>query len=303
MSATFARPLNDNELAHLFLVKVLGLPNNEATGTVAFRIRAAETLLREMEGKSTLTSVENRHPHFVDNNTRKALREQIFSDLIERKRIVDDEKIGLSKGGARPRTGVKKEKKAFIVTGLPASGKSSISAAISDVHGAYIVDPDYAKRKFPEYSFDFGASLVHEESSLVVNGDNDSPFADEPNLLEACVENRTNIVIPKIGYNVHSLRELRDDLLASGYEVHLTLVSLDRVCATKRALDRYINTNRYVPLSLVFDGYSNDPALTYYRSKEDTEWASIGKISTNVARGSRPVVIEGGANNPARIYA
>jgi hypothetical protein len=302
MSSTFARPLNDNRLAHLFLVKTLGFPNDIATGKTSIRIRAAESMLAEMEGKSSLKSVENRHQGYADEGARIGLRQRIFEELLQKKQLVSDEKITFGKGGAKPRSPIQKAKNAFIVTGLPASGKSSISSVISDKHGAYMIDPDFAKRKFPEYDFDFGASLVHEESSLVVNGSVDPKYADEPNLLEFLVSQGVNIVIPKIGYDLNSLRLLRADLISAGYDVHLTVVSLDRVSATKRALKRYTETNRYVPLSVVFDGYGNDPILTYYRTKLDPEWASTGKISTDVARGTSPIVIECGENNPAALF-
>ena len=50
-----------------------------------------------------------------------------------------------------------------------------------------------------------------------------------------------------------------------GYAIFLILVELDRLKATRRAFKRFLNTGRYVPLSLIFDSYANDPTLTYLK--------------------------------------
>ena len=63
-------------------------------------------------------------------------------------------------------------KQAFVLIGLPASGKSSIAVDIADKYGALLLDSDLAKRKLPEYKvYPWGASLVNAESSLIVFGD------------------------------------------------------------------------------------------------------------------------------------
>jgi hypothetical protein len=83
------------------------------------------------------------------------------------------------------------------------------------------------------------------------------------------------------------------------------LVSLDRKNATVRAINRFKLTNRYVPLSLIYDVYANEPILTYYRIKtfHDFEFKSIGKISNDVAIGNAPRFVEGNnKSNPAYLY-
>ncbi len=301
MSKTFARPLDHNLLAYRFLTEVLGLPADDPTGDKAVEIAKAETLIYTKREDPTISSKVNRHPCHQSDSDRKNLRGEIFKELITHERLPSDDDIKMGFGGARPAV-CKTDRQAYIITGLPASGKSTIANTIADRHGAFILDSDYAKRKFPEMKQEFGADLVHKESSIVINGSDRSPFDDEPCLFQYCVLNSYNIVIPKIGYEHKALEELRDTLISYGYQCHLTLVSLSRLASTKRAFLRFESTRRYVPLSLIFDGYSNDPILAYYRTK-NSGWASTGKLSTDVPIGSDPVFVEGSGENPAFAYA
>ena len=70
---------------------------------------------------------------------------------------------------------------------LPASGKSTIANSIADLYGAYIIDSDFAKRKIPEFGHEFGASIVHEESSIITFGSRKPKYNDEFSLYEFCV--------------------------------------------------------------------------------------------------------------------
>ena len=69
----------------------------------------------------------------------------------------------------------------------------------------------------------------------------------------------------KIGSNYESILTLIELLKANTYKVHLTLIELDRIIATKRALHRFKTTKRYVPLSLIFDTYNNSPSVAFYK--------------------------------------
>jgi hypothetical protein len=100
------------------------------------------------------------------------------------------------------------------------------------------------------------------------------------------------------------LLTLTDIYRSYGYKVHLSLVNLDRRKATIRAVERFIRTNRYVPLGMIFDDFGNDPILSYYilKSHYFDRFESFGSISTDVAIGERPIVIEYTANNPASLF-
>lgn len=302
MSAIFARPLSDNELTADFLKRVLGYKDCPATGDLAVKVTKAEVLLDKMASQDTLKRTNYRHPSYSRDTDRATLRQEIFEELVSLKRPPNDDDVTKGCGGAAPPEGVNilKERQAFILIGLPASGKSSVSNRIADEYGAYIVDSDFAKRKFPEFKNEYGAALVHEESALVTFGVKDALYSDEPNVIGYCISEEINMVIPKIGAETNSIRRLRDLLIKFGYEVHLTLVKADRLCATKRALQRFDTTTRYVPISLIFDGYSNDPILSYYYMYGDTEWASTGSVCTE----NNPTqLIEATKNNPAQLYA
>ncbi|MBR9793796.1 MAG: hypothetical protein GYB58_18795 [Gammaproteobacteria bacterium] len=306
MSAQYARLLDDYDLSVHFLTNVLGLDNASLVGLritdvdeLAQEIMANEKVVVATRSDSTLSSPRNRNRKYKNEDVRKELRLAILRELIKLDRLDDDDEIKLGNGGAKPRGEIGKSKDAFIITGLPASGKSGIVNFVADEFGAYVVDSDYAKRKLPEFNVSFGANLVHEESQVITFGTEDEK---DLNFFDYCVSKEHNIIIPKIGHDHVSLEQLRDKLIAFGYKVHLTLVSLDRCESTKRALYRYISTSRYVPLSLVFDCYANDPILSYYRTKTCEKWSSVGKISSNVARGSMPLLIEASERNPASLF-
>jgi hypothetical protein len=163
--------------------------------------------------------------------------------------------------------------------------------------------------KLPEFKDNpAGASLVHEESSVLTFGyfDNDKP-TDFKSLFEICCQSSYNIIIPKIGYNSKSINDFAKGLKTFDYTVHLVLVSLDRKKSTIRAVNRFNKTGRYVPLSLIFDGYGNDPILTFYRLKDNIygEGVSIdtfGKISTDVNIGEKPILLYADEKSPACLF-
>jgi hypothetical protein len=233
------------------------------------------------------------------------LRKKIVEELFELTRLESDDEIKLGKGGALPQTGIDCQKRAYIITGLPASGKSGVADKLADLTHSIILDPDHAKRKIPEYyRHNYGASLVHEESSFLISGGGhvpDIPMCFQP-LSVKCASKGYNVCIPKIGNTVESVERAVKPWKDRGYEVHLILVQLDRKLATIRALNRFRDTNRYVPLGLIFDGYSNDPLITYYRLKNKNEvqrtFESFGKLSTDVELNSLPKVMDVVGSSP-----
>lgn len=301
MSASYARPLVDNELTNQFLTRALGYKSSKETGDLAAKVAKAELLLATMSSEDTLKRTKYRHPYYRLDEQREQLREKILAELISNKRLPNDDDTAPGVGGVAPpdSVSIQRDRIAFILIGLPASGKSSVSNKIADNYGAFIVDSDFAKRKFPEFKEEYGAALVHEESTLVTFGLDDAQYKEEPNLLGFCISEGANVVIPKIGAKPDSIRKLRDLLLGYDYQVHLTLIKADRLCATKRAINRFSATNRYVPISLIFDGYSNDPILSYYYMQRDESWASTGVISTEQ---NPPEVVETSENNPASLF-
>jgi Zeta toxin len=292
MELNFARPLYTNELAFYFLKNTLGLDEKLAS-YAALRVMGAENNLLKMGLNSTLKSQDYRNYQYKSDESRVILRHSIFNELIVQKRLNNDDDIKSKVGGAQPIAALQSKKQVIILTGLPASGKSLIANTIADIYGAYIIDSDYAKRKLPEFEDnEWAASILHEESSLVVFGcESHEQYSQELSLYEFCISKGFNMVMPTIGDCHEKLRKTRDTLIEKGYKVHLILISLDRKESCRRVLNRFLDTKRYVPLGNVFDVYGNEPILSYYRTKNDKQWSSVGKLSTSELKEKGFVVV------------
>jgi len=289
----YCRPLDTNPLIRDFLRNVLQIKLKK--DALVVKIRQCENEIKTIsKEQSTLLSEAYRDGKHSSNDARWELRAQIVHELSTLKRLPNDDNIKLgpngAPGGALPHSDIQKNKQAFYIIGPPGSGKSTIGSQIADQNGAIILDSDYSKRKLPEYRTNFaGANIVHEESTAIIWAQEDRFYNKVPgdftSLSKFCISEGLNIVIPKIG-NILKDGILSDveRLKSAGYAVHLTLVSLDRRVATIRALERFEKKkgNRYVPLSLIFDGFANEPILNYYRCKNfhSAEFASFGKLTT-----------------------
>lgn len=282
------RPLTSNVLVEPFVNGVLKISDRIERKNAILKIGEAERQCSYFSQSSTLHNADYRDCDYKTSEQRELLREEILDDLKNNQRIENDDNICLGVGGAKPLTDVKSDSQLFYVIGLPASGKSGIANIIADYYGAYILDNDYAKRKLPEFSMNGGASLVHDESDeIVFNNKND-------NLLLFCLRNHYNIVVPKIGHNKRSVSEFCQMMSNCKYTVNLISVDLDRSLATQRAYYRFKDTQRYVPLSLIFDVYSNQPSLNYFKIKQENPSYINGyaQISTDVPKGSEPILLE-----------
>ena len=283
-----SRPLDNNEVVEDFLTHTLGLDYSadKKLKKIIAKIVDGEMGVKKfnLDGQ-TLSEKKMRIATWRDEGKRWELRERIVRELMTYQRIEDDEKIKMGSGGALPVSGVEAGKKAYIVIGLPASGKSGIAARIAEDNNAIIIDSDYAKRKLPEFdSHLYSASIVHAESSGIVHGfEANINSVGFKSLYEQCIEKSYNIVIPRIGQSPEGIIQLAKALKTNkGYEMHLILVSLPKRDATIRAIYRYAATGRYVPLGLIYDVYGNDPSHCYYylRCKFPLLFDSFGVLYT-----------------------
>ncbi len=300
MEKTYGRILSDSNHVDFFLRNSLHLDQLcNKKDYLKYVSEITSAAMQKTDGQDTLTKKSFRLPPYVDDVARVELRETIYTELIKKKRLVDDEKITLGRGGALPRTKCIKEKNAFYIIGLPASGKSEVSNILSDEFGAIILDSDFAKRKFPEYAAPFSASVLHEESSIVTFGGK-GEFAQEPSVLQYAVQGGYNIVIPKIGDVLSKVTDFSNALVKGGYRVHLVLVRLDREKATQRAVFRFIKTKRYVPLQLIFDVYGNDPTITFFdlMLQDQAPFKSYTLISSDVPKGTPKKLMFASENSP-----
>ncbi len=278
------RPLIDKQSIEHFLIDSLELNKSKGFDDLVNKILNAEIGIIHNIKNQTLDTPNVRNSAYRADNERWQLRSQIVNNLITKQRLSDDNKITLRKGGALPQTAIQANGEAVILIGLPASGKSTIASNFADKLGAVILDSDFAKRMLPEFnSGGHGANIVHEESSEIIFGFNNIPqnIQIEP-LYKKCIDNNYNIIIPKIGHAPQGIINQCIALNNLEYKVHLVLVHLPKQVATLRALNRFKKSNRYVPLNVIFDYYSNNPILSYYfiKAQYSNLFVSMGAIST-----------------------
>lgn len=298
------RPLLDKSYVEKFLEGICENSDDFLNTNIANQIVEAETLLASNGSGSTLSNPKDRVKFYEDDPKRWELRGQIVNELFTKKRLPKDDDIKLGEGGALPLTKLKRDSQAFVITGPPASGKSGISEKIADFYGAVILDSDYSKRKMPEYDAVVGASKCHAESGILILGGTFLNQYKFQTLLDLCGKEGINIVVPKIGDSPESLVDLAQQLKIFGYDVHLTLLDLDRKQATLRAAKRFHNSKRYVPLSVIYDVYGNEPIISYFKVKafHHDEFKTLGLLSNDVMIGKTPKVIESEKGNPAELF-
>lgn len=244
-------------------------------------IREANKDLAAMVTHNTLDSESYRATPYITDAARQQLREEIRQQLISNIRPSNDENINFGNGGMLPTSGiVRKNREAFVIIGLPASGKSGVAAKISDYYQAVLIDSDFAKRKIPEFCKTNGATLVHKESKLI-----------KDDILKAAIIKGLNFVLPIIGNDYNEVLNTIKSLRKHKYSVKFILVELDRIEATRRALSRFIQTQRYIPLSRILDEYSNDPSLVFYKLMYNQPELSMALIDTNVPYGEKPKIV------------
>ncbi|ODY11640.1 AAA family ATPase [Vibrio parahaemolyticus] len=186
---------------------------------------------------------------------RLELKSQILKELVDLTIPKNDDDIRIGYGGSKPRNRVRMNKKAIILLGLPASGKSTVAQVMSDMQGAYVIDSDFAKRKFPELAFPNGAFWTHDESDDLIYQEADGLFAN-------CLNIDANMVIPKVGANKASIVSIYNTLKEFDYDVSLGLVWLEPKKALKRAIKRYQKSKRYVPIFKIIS--DNDGPLQVF---------------------------------------
>ena len=272
---------NDDNVRHCFPSNpnITGKEIDWITAYAISHIKSANEDLGKVIDENTLESKNYRSEPYVEEDKREKLREQIKDELIHLERLDNDDNISLKNGGMLPKGGEALiERKAIIVIGLPASGKSTIAAKISDYYKAVLIDSDFAKRKIPEYYKTNGATLVHKESKQITDS-----------IIIEMIQYGVNIVLPIIGIDYEDVASMIKRLKRHHYSVKVILVELDRVKATQRALGRFLATNRYVPLTMILDVYSNNPSLTFYRLLSNKSFNNIpfALIDTDVPLGQR----------------
>ena len=144
---------------------------------------------------------------------------------------------------------IERNKRLDIVIGPPASGKSSLIVdKVAKRYHSRVIDNDIYKQMLSLYHNGIGANHVHSASKAI-----------ELYVFIRASDQGDNIVLPKLGCTYQKLlTEYIDTAFHKGYNIFIHYVEASRRIATLRLLGRFLDTGRYVPLSVLFDCYRND---------------------------------------------
>ena len=172
------------------------------------------------------------------------------------------------------------DKRAVVILGPPAAGKSSIANPIARKYGAAIIDPDEAKKLLPEFNDGAGATAVHEESGFLAEV-----------VMAKALDEGINMVIPKVGGKPGSIQRIIKKLKANGYRVDLVGMDVSYINARNRMFMRFLNTGRYIPLEYIKE-VGDGPMNTYNILKKEGLADGYTHIDNNGQRGQPKPVIE-----------
>lgn len=181
---------------------------------------------------------------------------------------------------------IAKERRAIVVLGPPASGKSSAIAEPAAMRlQAHLVDSDAAKELLDGYRDGLGAAAVHEEAAMITRS-----------LLQPFIAIRQeNMVLPLVGRSLPSVLDQIVRLETYGYTVDVYLVELPLEKAAFRAVRRFHATGRLVDPEYILS-IDQAPKQTYDKvTVEERKATKYGCISTAVPTGVPPEVIESSA--------
>jgi adenylate kinase family enzyme len=189
---------------------------------------------------------------------------------------------------------IKKDKQAYIVVGLPGSGKSTTADPMLAQFGAYEIDSDIFKDYTPEMQGEENrAASVHDESGTL---------RDE--FMKITAKEGANMVIPTVGHSVSSIKKRIDDLKKLGYkDFHLinAYAPLDKALernvkrfkfkkANKKPI-RLVGLRQYVDNSIEKINNAFEESLSVF--KDDIKsWA----VYDGTADGVKPSFVDGSDN-------
>ena len=180
--------------------------------------------------------------------------------------------------------GVKRERKARILLGPPAAGKSTSAERIAETEGYAIVDGDDAKKVIPEFDEGVGASAVHEESGQMSG-----------QVLDAMTHDGDNVILPLVGGTPGSIQRRIKFLKSRGYEVTVDLVDVNEDEAARRMASRALRSGRHISSSY-FASIGDGPKRTYEYLKASDPDNGYGRIDGN--GGPRDEVYLEASNHP-----
>ena len=177
---------------------------------------------------------------------------------------------------------------AFLIVGLPASGKSTISDPLVEEKGALLVDSDEAKKRLPEFSNGLLATAVHNESDNIATA-----------LLRLAIASGDNVVMPVVGRTYNGLEEKIHKFKEAGYTVKLIYVDLPMNKAIERVKNRFKEEGRLVSPDYL-KSVGLNPRENYDKLKVTKEVDSYEAWNNDVPRGANPLSIESSSQSEDR---
>lgn len=215
----------------------------------------------------------------IQTPERQKLRSEVLERLY-RRGSYSSEAVGEDKYVGE----VARERRADIVIGAPAAGKSSVLVdPLSEQHKSRVIDSDDAKKLLPEYDEGKGAGNVHRESSMIRDV-----------LKQRAMDRGENIVWPTVGDKLDKLLSSIQEFRDNGYSVYLHLNELSAGKATGRALGRYLSEGRFVDPEVVLK-VGDKPTQNYnYIRQQEGLIDGYSHYSNDVPRGEKPILYEAG---------
>jgi predicted ABC-type ATPase len=161
-------------------------------------------------------------------------------------------------------------KRAVIVLGPPASGKSSIANPLARKLNASILDPDEAKKLLPEFDGGVGSNATHVESKLITE-----------QVRDIMIGNGDNILIPTVGLDPEKIRQQVKIYKNNGYLVDLVDVSVPADIARIRMLVRFAKSRKLIPPKYI-DKVGDLPSKTYDILKKENIADGYSRIDNSV---------------------
>lgn len=185
---------------------------------------------------------------------------QKASELAEKKPPLTDEQAqAYETKFLRKARNVPKGFRADIITGLPASGKSSKRTnALIQKYGSFEFDNDEIKKLIDGYD-EWGAAYVHKDSKDV-----------QKRALKEFLGGKhkgKNLAIPIIGDDEEKVKGWITKLQNAGYNVGLHHIEISNQESLNREVGRALDTGRKVPSSKIID-YGDKPTKVYKSLKK-----------------------------------
>lgn len=248
--------------------------------SVIDRLNAGEDVSREEIDRipevAAVRALPKMNTADIQTPERQKLRSEVLEQLYQR---------GSYSSETHDYTGeIAQERRADIVIGAPAAGKSSVLVdPLSEQHKSRVIDSDDAKKLLPEYDEGKGAGNVHRESSMIRDA-----------LKQRAIARGENIVWPTVGDKLDKLLRDIQNFRDNGYSVYLHLNELSASKATGRALGRYLSTGRFVDPEVVLK-VGDKPTQNYnYIRQQEGLIDGYSHYSNDVPRGEKPILYEAG---------